>query len=79
MQNDDEYEIDPNGYRVLIGLTIGETEKLFRLDAVLSMPLSYVDASSDETESPEEGRWIELLDKHDAAMQPFRHMSLVKH
>ena len=79
MHNGDEYEIDAKGYRVLIGLTIEETEELFRLDAILSSPTSHIDTSFNETETAEEKRWIDLLDKHDAAMRPFRHMRLVKH
>ena len=77
MHNDDDYAIDPKGYRVLIGLTIEETEELFRLDAVLSVPGSH--APLDEIETPEEKRWSELLDRHEAAMKPFRHMRLIKH
>jgi len=78
MHKDDEYEIDDRGYRVLIGLTVEETEELFRLDGLLSIPTFYVDGSDDEL-SPDETRWVELIDKHDAAMKPFRHMRSVKH
>ena len=66
-------------YRVLIGLTIEETEELFRLDAILSAPAYYVDASFDVVETSEETRWMLLLNKHDAAMRPFLNIRSVKH
>ncbi len=74
MHNDDEYEIDAKGCRVLIGLT---TEELSRFDALLSTPSNL--GSFGDPETPEETRWVELLDKHDTAMMPWRHMRMVKH
>lgn len=80
MYKNDDYEIDGRGYRVMIGLTIEETEELFRLDAILSVTSSYFAGVTPETEmTPDEVRWVELIDKHDAAMKPFRHMRLIKH
>lgn len=80
MNNNDEYEIDARGYRALIGLTIEETEELLRLDAILSVTSSYFAGVTLETEmTPDEVRWVELINKHDAAMKPFRHMRLIKH
>jgi len=80
MHSNDEYEIDARGYRALIGLTIEETEELFRLDAILSAMSSYLPGVTPEVQmTPDEVRWVELIDKHDAAMKPFRHMRRVKH
>jgi hypothetical protein len=79
MTSDEEYEIDPQGYRVLIGLTIGETEEFFRLDAVLATKTYSVEAPPDDTETPEAVRWMQLLDKHDMAMMPFRNMHSSRH
>lgn len=65
-RDDDGYEIDPQDYRVLIELAAA----VFRLEAVEATPSLYVDILPDDVQTPEEARWMELLDKHDLAMLP---------
>lgn len=70
--DDDIYEHDEHGNRVLIGLTFAETEEFFQLDATIADPKTLPPLSADEWRSPDEKRWLELFEKHQAALPPFR-------
>lgn len=69
--DDDIYERDADGHRVLVGLTFAETEEFFRLDATIADPSTFPSLSVDEWRTPDERRWLELFQKHQAALPPF--------
>jgi hypothetical protein len=69
--DDDIYERDAQGNRVLVGLTFAETEEFFQLDATIADPGTFPSLSADEWRSPDERRWLELFRKHQAALPPF--------
>jgi hypothetical protein len=77
--DDDIYEIDASGNRVLIGLTVEETAEYVRIEAIISAsgPLTHIDM--DEWYRPHERRWLELYEKHETARQPFLKSSKTKH
>jgi hypothetical protein len=77
--DDDSYEIDARGNRVLIGLTAEETEEYFRLEAIISASGPLQPVTTDEWYRPEERRWLELYEKHETARQPFLKSSKTKH
>jgi hypothetical protein len=74
---EDEYELDAQGRRVLVGLTAEETDEFIRLDEADFFVLSPL--SLQEWSRPEEKRWLELLEKHDLAIQPYLAGSKTKH
>ena len=66
MSYDDNYVLDADGKRILIGLTLDETREFERLDELI------LDSGSEPTEernSRNERRWLVLYDKHDAAVR----------
>lgn len=66
--DDDNYILDADGKRVLIGLTLDETAEFVRLDeAILDNPSDEID----ERRSRDERRWLVLHDKHDAALRDY--------
>jgi hypothetical protein len=69
--DNDIYEVDAHGNRVLIGLSHDETEEFFRLDATLAEIESQPSVLTSEWHSPGERRWLELYEKHRAALKPF--------
>lgn len=79
INDDDSYEIDPSGKRVLIGLTAAETAEFIALDKAISKsgPLPHV--SEDEWYRPEDRRWLELYEKHKSAKRPFLKSSTTRH
>jgi phosphopantetheine adenylyltransferase len=77
--SDNSYELDPRGNRVLIGLTAEETKELFRLDRIIAKTRSGATISSDEFLSENEQRWLELYEKHQAALEPFLKSSKTMH
>ena len=56
--DDDRYEIDAHGNRVLIGLTAEETEEYLRLDAIISESGPLQPVTTDEWYRPQERRWL---------------------
>ncbi len=66
MACDDNYILDANGKRILIGLTIDETREFERLDESMRDSGS---EPTDERNSRNERRWLVLYDKHDAAVR----------
>mgnify|MGYP003344607616 CR=1 FL=1 len=78
MIKDDDYELDPLGNRVLIGLTSEETAEFFRLDEITSKSTP-PEVSRDEWYRPEQRRWLELYEKHESARRPFLKSSKTLH
>jgi hypothetical protein len=79
MMDDDNFVLDASGNRVLIGLTLEETIEFELLENSITAngPLPYI--SQDEWHRPEEKRWLELWDKHQAAKAPFTRTSQTRH
>jgi hypothetical protein len=75
--DDDNYELDARGARVLIGLTADETAEFARLDESISNRLPSM--SKHEWSSAEEQRWLVLYEKHVSAKRPFLAASKTKH
>lgn len=68
MSCDDNYVLDADGKRILIGLTLDETREFERLDEMI------LDAGSeltDERNSRNERRWLVLYDRHDTAVRRY--------
>jgi hypothetical protein len=68
MAYDDDYVLDADGNRILIGLTLAETREFERLDELISDLSS---APTDDSRSINERRWLVLYDKHEAAVQAY--------
>ena len=68
MSCDDNYVLDADGKRILIGLTLDETREFERLDELI-LDSGYEPA--DERDSRNERRWLVLHDKHDAAVRSY--------
>jgi hypothetical protein len=66
MACDENYILDANGKRILIGLTLDETREFERLDELI---ISLVPEQTDELRSRNERRWLVLYDKNDAAVR----------
>ncbi len=66
MACDDDYILDGDGNRILIGLTLDETREFERLDELMSN-VSFV--PTDDSRSLNERRWLVLYDKHEAAVR----------
>ncbi len=60
----DDYEIDGNGNRVLIGLSVAETSEFLKLEEAIQGLLAPV--SSKEWKTPDELRWLSLYQRHEA-------------
>jgi hypothetical protein len=65
-RGDDSYVLDSDGNRVLIGLTLDETREFECLDELIS---SLSSASTSDSRSLNERRWLVLYDKHEAAVR----------
>jgi hypothetical protein len=66
--DDDNYILDVDGKRVLIGLSLDETVEFERLDEAI---LDSASKGADESRSRDERRWLVLHDKHDAALRNY--------
>lgn len=66
--DDDNYILNADGNRVLIGLTLDETEEFLHLDEAI---LDNLSEEVDERRSRNERRWLVLFDKHDAAVRHY--------
>jgi hypothetical protein len=64
--DDDNYVLDGDGNRILIGLTLDETREFECLGELMSN-LSFV--PTDDSRSLNERRWLVLYDKHEAAVR----------
>lgn len=70
MIEDSEYETDTIGRRVLVGLTPEETSEYLQLAKIVT------------TEDSDEGlalRWVELYERHYAALRPLSQIGVAKH
>jgi hypothetical protein len=68
MACDENYILDADGKRILIGLTLDETREFERLDELI---ISLVPEPTDELRSRNERRWLVLYDKNDAAVRSY--------
>lgn len=68
MARDDNYILDCDGNRILIGLAIDETREFERLDELISDLSS---APTDDSRSINERRWLVLYDKHESAVRAY--------
>ena len=68
MARDDNYILDGDGNRTLIGLTIDETREFERLDELISDLSS---APTDDSRSINERRWLVLYDKNESAVRAY--------
>ena len=64
--DDDNYFLDAEGNRILIGLTLDETREFERLDELMS-DVNFV--PTDDSRSLNERRWLVLYDRHEAAVR----------
>ena len=62
MACEDNYILDSDGNRILIGLTLDETREFECLDELMSN-VSFV--PTDDSRSLNERRWLVLYDKHE--------------
>jgi hypothetical protein len=69
--DDDSYAIDALGNRVLIGLSVEETEEFIRLDAIIGATGPLLHNDTDDWFGPQERRWLELFEKHETARRRF--------
>ena len=65
---DDNYVLDADGKRVLIGLTLDETIEFERLDEAI---LDSVSEEVDDCRARNQRRWLVLHHKHDAALRHY--------
>jgi hypothetical protein len=79
INDDDNYAIDAQGKRVLIGLSAAETAEFVKLDRKISKSGPLPDVVHDEWHRPEHRRWLELYEKHESARRPFLKSSKTKH
>jgi hypothetical protein len=79
MIDDDDFVLDAEGNRVLIGLTLEETLEFDFLEKQIGEEFPFPCISRDEWHSPEEKRWLELWDKHRAAKVLFEQSNKTQH
>jgi hypothetical protein len=77
--DDDSYAIDALGNRVLIGLSVEETEEFIRLDAIVGATRPLPHDAADDQYGPQESRWLELFEKHETARRRFLKSSKTVH
>jgi hypothetical protein len=77
--DNDDFELDPAGNRVLIGLSVEETDEFVRLEETIRASGPLINILRDELHSSEESRWLELFDKHTIAKLPFLLTGKTKH
>lgn len=74
--SEDSFQLDQHGNRVFVGLTVEETRELILLDLKLGQDMPSLAA---DWETPEQQRWLELYEKHEAAMKPFMSAKKTRH
>ncbi|MET0724529.1 MAG: hypothetical protein ABWY64_27385 [Tardiphaga sp.] len=79
IDDDDSYEIDADGNRVLIGLSAEETREFAVLDQAISVGKPPPGIAREEWVQPEDRRWLELYEKHETARRPFLKGSKTRH
>ncbi|WP_331172945.1 hypothetical protein [Rhodopseudomonas sp.] len=71
IDDDDRYQLDAQGHRVLIGLSFEETEEFFRLEEAIANSCPRSQLGGSDWSLPEDRRWLELFEKHESARRPF--------
>jgi hypothetical protein len=71
IDDDENFMVDADGDRVLIGLTLAETLEFDRLERHINATGPFPHISRDEWHRSEEKRWLELWDQHQAAKIEF--------
>ena len=71
IDDDENFMLDADGNRVLIGLTLEETLEFDRLERHINETGAFPHISRDEWHRSEEKRWLELWDQHQEAMVEF--------
>lgn len=79
IDDDDNYELDAAGNRVLIGLSQQETEEFIALEEYISRNGPLPQVSQDEWYRAEDRRWLELYEKHETARRPFLRTGQTRH
>jgi hypothetical protein len=79
LDDEDSFELDTAGNRVLIGLSLEETIEFELLDNCIAAPGPIPHISREEWHRPEEKRWLALWDKHEAAKAPFQRAGKTRH
>jgi hypothetical protein len=79
IDDDDNFTLDGDGKRVLVGLTFEETVEFDCLERHINETGPFPHISRDEWHSSEEKRWLELWDKHQAAWVAFARSSTTRH
>jgi hypothetical protein len=64
---DDNYGLDANGNRILVGLTQDETQEFESLDETISNSVS--PAPTNDVRLVNERRWLVLYEKHETALR----------
>jgi hypothetical protein len=78
IDDDDSYELNDQGIRVLIGLTVEETAEFSRLDGTIGHGRP-PGISLEQWAHAEDRRWLELYQKHENARQPFLQTGKTRH
>jgi hypothetical protein len=79
IDDDDNFGVDGDSKRVLIGLTFEETIEFDSLERHINETGPFPHISRDEWHSSEEKRWLELWDKHQAARVVFARSGTTRH
>jgi hypothetical protein len=69
--DDNNFQLDADGERVLVGLARSEMLEFIRLDELINANGPFPDILRDEWHSADEKRRLELWDKHEAARHLF--------
>jgi hypothetical protein len=77
--DDDSHAVDRDGNLVLAGLTAEETKEFRLLDQKISQHKTFQPARDEQSYSSDEKRWLILLEKHLAAIEPFVRMPRTRH
>lgn len=78
INDDDSYELNDHGIRVLIGLTVEETAEFIRLDGTIGHGRP-PGISPERWAQAEDRRWFELYQKHENARRPFLPAGKTRH
>jgi hypothetical protein len=79
MIGDDDFVLDTEGNRVLIGLTFDETLEFDLLEKYINETGPFPHIDRDEWQRSEEKRWLALWDKHQAAKARFWQYNKTRH
>ena len=75
----DDYILDGDGNRILIGLTLDETREFEGLDELISTLNSVSPVPTNDVRLVNERRWLVLYEKHEAALRAFSTTPKTKH